>query len=483
MSFKYTLINRNFYIQILFNFIMSLNKKLIIVFVIGMLFFPLISSISIDVQKKSSKDVYIPELNNKLKYTLLMTNNGDSDIFSINNLVGISINPNKEIQINSGETKELNLTVYPLTEIKEKGPYIFSYFLKGKKDKNVQEHKLSFNIVPLNEVFEVGATNLNPESDNINVYIKNKVDYEFKNLNANFESPFFNVTKTFSLKPFEIKNFTVTLDKTKFKKLKAGFYALNAKIKIGTKITKTSNIINFKERDILDISEKEYGFFIHTKVIRKQNNGNIDSESITIINKSIISRLFTSFSPAPNSVERNKGIVKYTWIEELSPGEEIEINIKTNWLFPFLLILFVIIVVALVKQYLKNDLVLKKKISFVKAKGGEFGLKVTITASAKSFIENIKLIDRLPAIVKLYEKFLYEKPKNIDEKKRLIEWRIEKLQPGEKRTFSYFIYSKVGILGRFALPSAIAFYEKDGNKKESTSNRAFFITDQKSKEE
>jgi len=47
----------------------------------------------------------------------------------------------------------------------------------------------------------------------------------------------------------------------------------------------------------------------------------------------------------------------------------------------------------------------------------------------------------------------------------------------------YLVYSKVGVLGKFALPSATAIYEKEGKVKETTSNRAFFVSETRGKEE
>jgi len=46
------------------------------------------------------------------------------------------------------------------------------------------------------------------------------------------------------------------------------------------------------------------------------------------------------------------------------------------------------------------------------------------------------------------------------------------------RTLTYIIYSKVGVLGKFALPTATAVYEKDGEIHETESNKAFFIAEQ-----
>lgn len=47
---------------------------------------------------------------------------------------------------------------------------------------------------------------------------------------------------------------------------------------------------------------------------------------------------------------------------------------------------------------------------------------------------------------------------------------------------SYIIFSKIGVLGRFALPSASAIYEKDGEINETESNKAFFMAEQRVKD-
>ena len=155
---------------------------------------------------------------------------------------------------------------------------------------------------------------------------------------------------------------------------------------------------------------------------------------------------------------------------------------KTNWLFPLLVILFIATIVILTKQYSKTNLVLKKKVSFVKAKGGEFALKVSIFVVAKKYIEKVSIIDKLPPLVKIYERFGGEKPSRINEKGKKVEWEFEKLEAGEIRMLSYIIYSKIGVMGKFALPATTAIYERNGEISESKSNRAFFIAEQRNKD-
>ncbi len=86
-------------------------------------------------------------------------------------------------------------------------------------------------------------------------------------------------------------------------------------------------------------------------------------------------------------------------------------------------------------------------------------------------------------MVKLHERFGIEQPKRFSEKERKIEWYYEKLEAGETRVLNYILYSKVGVVGKFALPTASAIYERDGKVHEAESNRAFLLTEQKKIEE
>ncbi|MBA7643951.1 hypothetical protein ES703_51685 [subsurface metagenome] len=259
----------------------------------------------------------------------------------------------------------------------------------------------------------------------------------------------------------------------------AGFYTLNAKISVENEEANVEGIIKFVEKNLVTATKKDYGFIINTKITEKTNEGNVLVKSETVLKKNIISRLFTSFSPQPDIIERQGLTVYYTWEREIKPGETLKIIVKTNWLFPLLVILFIVAIVILAKQYAKTNLVLKKRVSFVRAKGGEFALKVSIFIYAKKYVERVSVIDRLPPLVKIHERFGGEKPLRINEKNKRIEWEFEKLETGETRILSYIIYSKIGVLGKFALPATTAVYEREGEVHESTSNRAFFIAEQR----
>ena len=359
--------------------------------------------------------------------------------------------------------------------------YNFKFTIRGSDESEI-EKSLTLNVIELKDAFEIGSKDFNSDSSTLKVYIKNKYNVNFDNINAKFKSSFFNFEEEFSLESNERKSFEIRVDKEDFKKLMAGFYTLTAEINVEKKKADIEGTIKFVEKGDLKTESKDYGIIINTKIIKKINQGNIVSGSQTIIKKNIISRLFTSFSPEPDISERQGFLVYYTWNKNINPGETLEIVVKTNWLFPFILILLIIVTVVLAKQYTKTNLSLKKKVAFVHAKGGEFALKVSILIHSRKYVEKVSIIDKLPALVKIYERFGGEKPIRIDEKNKRMEWSFEKLEEGETRILSYIIYSKIGVLGKFALPTATAIYEKEGKIQETESNRAFFIAEQRKKD-
>ena len=73
-----------------------------------------------------------------------------------------------------------------------------------------------------------------------------------------------------------------------------------------------------QNRSILNVSNNKYGFLITTDVIQKVNEGNVIADSQTTVQKNIISKLFTTFSPTPDSVEREGLAVIYGWDNQIS---------------------------------------------------------------------------------------------------------------------------------------------------------------------
>ncbi|MFC1710628.1 hypothetical protein ACFLZJ_00510 [Nanoarchaeota archaeon] len=455
-------------------------KKLMLLLIV-FLVFPTVLAINLNVEKMSENEVLITDLNLPAVFDLKVTNNGPTDNLEFYNLLGFSMFPIGTVPIDSGQVKAVELKVAPLGDFDFVGTYKFDYIIRSQ-DGSEQVEDIAFRVIKLEHAFEVGSGEVDPESNSLEIYIYNKVSFNFEAVNAKFSSVFFDFEEDFALGPNERKSFIVQLDKNEFKKLMAGFYTLNAKATVGDTTTNVEGTIKFIEKDIVTTTTKDYGFVISTKLIEKTNEGNVLTQSQTVLKKNIISRLFTTLSPEPDSVDREGLLIYYTWDREIKPGETLEIKMRTNWLFPLLIIILVVVIVILAKQYMKTNLSVKKRVAFVRAKGGEFALKVSIFVKAKRYVERISIIDRLPPLVKLYEKFGNEKPLRINETTKRIEWGYEKLEEGETRLITYIIYSKVGILGKFALPKTTAIYERDGEIHETESNKAFFVAEQRTKD-
>ena len=455
-------------------------KKLLILLILVFVM-PSILAINLIVEEQSSNEVIIQGLNEPATFNLKIKNIGESDNFQFYNLLGFSMAPKGTVQINNDETKEVKLIIYSRDNFNSRGFYTFEYFIRGQDSTEITQ-KLTIKIVDLDNVFEIGSGEINPESNSIEIYIHNKENFNFKNINLKFSSAFFDFEENLSLGTNERKTFDIQLNKEDFKKLLAGFYTLNAEVTVENLNTKIEGIIKFSEKDILTTTKTNYGVIINTQIIEKKNKGNIIVGSEILIKKNIISRLFTSFNPNPNIIERQGVNIYYRWLGEIKPGESLKVNVKTNWFIPLFLGLFVVAIVALARYYSRTDVILRKKVSFVKAKGGEFALKVSIFVNAKKHVERVNIIDRLPSLVKIYEKFGIEKPTRINEKSKRVEWDLNELEKGETRVLSYIIYSKIGVVGKFALPEATVIYEHEGKIHESKSNKVFFIAEQPEKE-
>ncbi len=439
----------------------------------------LVSAIDLKIQPQSDDVAMILGFSQPAIFDLKITNNGASDNFMFYNFFGSDMFPKGTVLIGGSETKELEVGVYPRADLKQEGWVKFDIFAKGSASGQEAGYPLMVKVMKLKDAFEVGAEEFKPDSSNVTVYIRNLANFHFNNIVAKFKSPFFNFEKTLSIWPHEKKATEISLDKEAFRDLMAGFYTLQVEVTAENQRATVEGTMKFTEKDIVTSTENQYGIIINTKKISKINEGNVISTTQTVIKKNIISRLFTSFTPEPSTVERKGLSVYYTWERQLKPGEELLITVKTNWLLPLLIVLLIVAVIILTKQFSKKNLSVKKRVTFVRAKGGEFALKVTVIVNARRFVERVHIIDRLPHITKLHERFGGESPKKVDIKNRRIEWNFDRMQDGETRVVSYIIYSKVGVLGKFELPTTTAIYERDGEVHEAESNRAFFIAEQK----
>jgi hypothetical protein len=464
---------------------MKIKKEgfLLSMFVIWIFLISSVYAVNLDIKKEVVNDVIIKEIDQPAKFEISIKNIGESDSFVIYSLVDVEISPKGSFRIESGETKKIDMQVWAGESVRENnGFYTFVYKVKGSNT-GTQEQRLTLKLVDLERALELSSESINPNSEQVNIKIKNRENFNFDNIEAEFVSTFFSINKNFSLPAFGEKSFSVQLDKEKLEKTVAGQYILDGNIKIDNTEETLKSTIKFLERTGIATDKKNEGLLLTRYEIIKKNEGNLPKTVEINVEKNIISRLFTSFNKNPDKVESQGTRVIYTWIQELRPAQSLEVIVRTNWIIPLVIVIAVVLIFIFVKVYMRSDVELNKKIGFVKTKGGEFALKITLKVRAKKFVERVNIIDKLPAIVNLYERYGAITPDRVDKKNKRLEWNLESLDQGEERVFSYIIYSKIGIVGRFELPPARAIYEREGKIKETTSNKVFFESEPKEKEE
>lgn len=447
-----------------------------IVFVLFLL--PMAFAVDLDINKLSKEEVLIIGLDSPANIELEVTNNGRNDAFSFYTFFGSGITPSEPIEFSADESKNISLQLHPRLDSSSRGNTKITYFVQGQ-DRSEIEQQMVIRLIDLRDAFEIGSVSFYPETSSIEIFVRNKVNFDFENLKIDFSSPFFELSEEINLDAYESKEFQINLNREDYNKLTAGFYTMNADLEIQDIGARIQGKIEFIEKDLLNTEYENYGFIVSTKIISRSNDGNTMSEATTTAKKNIASRLFTTFSPEPDVVNRDGLNIYYTWEDVLLPGDSQIIKIKTNWFIPFFIIFLAVGIVYFAKKYSNQKIVLKKRVTFVKAKGGEFALKVTITAEAREFVENVRIIERLPPLVSMYEKFAGEFPDKISRDKKRLEWDFNYLDVGEKRVMTYIVYSKVGILGKFALPGTICRFEKEGKSRESYSNKAYFLSEQR----
>jgi len=225
-------------------------RKVIYLFCLALLILPAISALNLDVKTNSTNVIMIRDINQPAVFNLQINNLGASESVKFYNLQGFNMAPTGAILLTSGQATDIPLVIYPRSDSNYGGYYALNYVIQGSSGASQQE-SVTFKVIDLPDAFVVGASEINPESNSVTIYIRNMVNFNFQNINAEFNSPFFKLDRQFSLAPYEQKQFVVTLNKDDFKSLLAGFYTLSTNVQVGNKTTTIEGDISFSEQNIL----------------------------------------------------------------------------------------------------------------------------------------------------------------------------------------------------------------------------------------
>ncbi len=449
-------------------------KKLLLLLIAGLLCLSLVSTL--EMSAEYSTNVIVRDIENSIEL-ILEIDNASAGTYNLYTLADISIRPSETFTI-TGSPVEKKFTITATDNLDIEGHYAFTYTLNHRGVEKIDE-KFLINLMNLEDVLEISSDSIDSASGEVSFYIQNKESVNLKNLSAKFSSILFETEKTFDLGPNEKLEIFVDVDKNKLKKTKAGVYIIQSVFQTKKGVRTIEGNLYLGEKKGITSTEDKSGILVQTETITKVNVGNV-LESVQIkLKRNIFSRLFTSFNIEPILIERNGLTIEYTWIKErLNPTEAYIVQAKTNYVLPFFVIVLAVLALLGFKRFSETKLEVKKSVSHVRTKNDEFALKITLSLKAKKSVENVTLIDKVPAIVKIYKKFGMIKPDKIDAESRRIHWNIGDLNADEERIFTYIIYSKVGVVGKFSLPEALAVFEKEGKIHEVDSNKVFFMSDQ-----
>ena len=104
--------------------------------------------------------------------------------------------------------------------------------------------------------------------------------------------------------------------------------------------------------------------------------------------------------------------------------------------------------------------------SIKKEQDGSSTVKISITLKNKGFkkIHNVKVMDRVPKIAETPHEFGTAHPKVAETPQGVqLIWEITTLSSNEEKIFTYKARSKLQIIGKSTIPSAVAKYVK-GNR-------------------
>ena len=430
---------------------------------------------NLSIEKIDRGSVVIAELDNPAVFDFVIDNKGKEDNFEIYSFVGVSFSPRGTFPLPEGK-KTIEVLAFPNSETRQnfRGIYTFEYQLRGQES-GIYKDTFSIKIVPLNEVVDIEVNPISPGDKSAEIFVKNKDNTNIENMNIDIESKFFSVDESISLKPYGSIQVNASVNEG-LAGIAAGKYEYNTKIGLEGKEVEKDGELEYVEKEEIKVESTTSGLIIRTTTEMKINEGNVPINAEIVVRKNILTRLFTHFSQEPEEVDRRGVIVQYKWREVVPPGGAFSVSTTTNYTIPLLLIIFIVFVAVVARIYFLTDIILDKKVSLVKTKGGEFALRVVLNVRARKSIIRAQLIDYIPGMAKIYEGY-GKRPDKIDEQHRRLEWNIGNMGAGEERAFSYIIYSKLRAVGRFELPIARVVYQKDGENKFVNSNKAYFVSE------
>jgi hypothetical protein len=319
---------------------------------------------------------------------------------------------------------------------------------------------------------------------NIKLKLDNVRNNDFDELEIIIKSDdLFSERRFLELKSGEVKleNFKVSLPEN----LAPGKYEVDVKINYGNKnlITDQKSFTIEGFSDVIAKKSNEDRLLKSKVVLSKSNVGTEEKNERITYSVSGFRRLFTSFSKEPDSFEKIDGVYVAQWNLILNPGDNFDVEIVSNYTNIFWVGLGVFLFVLFVLQMKKKRIIVSKRVLTVdKNKEGISGMKVLLTIKNRGRrpLSDIRLSDSLPMFVGTApHSFGTLHPTKVKKtalgNTRLV-WHIGEIHGGEERIISYVAKSRLSIIGKLILPSAVVSYKRGSRVIKSKSNKLTLLT-------
>ena len=446
-------------------------KKTIILLLILIISLNYVYAEDLEVTSIPIGDILIQKTDNHAVFELEINNNGPSKEIEIYSLL-VPITPVQKYSIPHGKTNII-INAVPGEQLRKTLGIVY-FPLEIKYNSEYYSDRLRVKVIELEKVLEIDPLNVHPENKVAKVIIKNTEKAYLNNMKIKISSAFYEYKGSISFEPLEEKEIEVPIDKD-ISKIIAGPYITELSSEYGSAKAKSEAVFDFLEKEWISVHQDSSGLIISTLSVKKTNEGNVVANATFNLKKNIFTRLFTTTYPEP-LVVREGFFVNYFWEETLAPTEYMEIKVTTNYTFPLLILIVFLGIVFFVRKILTRSVILTKRVYSVKTKGGEFALRVRLSVKARKHIDSITIVDTVPPMTTLYPQGI-NKPNDIDPINRRLKWKIPYLNKGEERVFTYIIHSKLRVLGRFELPSALVIFQSNGKTEEVSSNKTYFASE------
>lgn len=412
-------------------------------------------------------------------YTVHLTNDDDQDVTVTIKSIDLAWQMDKDstsYEVDAGETYDVVVTYTSINPTPAPTRYGLNFQASTKETKETK--LLPVLIVDYKDTLEPSFSSLpviDPRRSTIvKLLLTNKHNILLEDIEVTLKSEFFEETQTVTLQGKEQREleFPITLDPETIE----GEYTLNAIAHLGDKELLDQEFLYSigKYSNVREIVQPEEGFLLTGARITQTNEGNAVVSETYSEDFGLLSYYFTSFQPEPTSVVKTDGRYNVVWNYNLAPGESLIIDHTTNYRKPILFTL--LILAALVafyffsKKYLEVD---KRVLVLHTTQGGMAIMKVVIAVRnpGKTTIRTVSVMDKVPHNIKAPTDFGIIKPvhvKSTPEGMRII-WELPSLKPGEEKTLTYKIESKMNLSQQFTLPGAAAKFMSGAKKVIATS--------------